>query len=175
MDSTDDSKMKPDSGPFLLALDPGRRKMAWAVFEGKQLFACGLVYVENLSLDDTLAYFVKNMADNFRGMDVCERAVVERMKAYNGKTGGGTSNDLLDLQALGSACGAKLAHNVEWVFASEWKGSRPKPVVQRKIWDVLSVAETAAVNDARDEVPKDKFHDVMDAVGIGLHAVGRLY
>ena len=63
------------------------------------------------------------------------------------------------------------AKSVRLVKPQQWKGSRPKEVDNRLTMGLLSDQErriVAAVN-----APPSLLHNVIDAIGIGLWAIGR--
>lgn len=82
----------------------------------------------------------------------------------------GDLNDLLDLSLMaGRIIGANSP--VTTIFPAEWKRQVPKDVMVERIKSFLTPEERLRV-----ELPtaKSKHHNVWDAVGIGLYAVGRM-
>jgi len=77
-------------------------------------------------------------------------------------------NDLLGL--VGVDCAVAMAYHESMdlvtVYPDEWKGQVPKKIMNERVWARLSSEE-------QENVTK-KDHNVLDAVGIGLHQLGRL-
>jgi hypothetical protein len=62
---------------------------------------------------------------------------------------------------------------VEYVEPHKWKGTIAKEVCHARIWSILSADEKATLAKVCEGVAPSKRHNVLDAVGIGLWAVGR--
>lgn len=79
-------------------------------------------------------------------------------------------NDILDVACVGAAVASHYSKLlVESVFPADWKGQVPKQIMTERIKRKLSTEEHAVV---RSVGAKD--HNTFDAVGIGLHYLGRL-
>lgn len=89
-------------------------------------------------------------------------------------------NDLFPMVGVGGALGALLPASVKLitVFPDEWKGDVDKFMMNGRVWGRLTPAERARVERLSDREPGDVKigldHNTLDAVGIGLHHVGRL-
>lgn len=184
MDTTEELKTletQKGSSPSddnVLAIDPGRKKLAWALFTNGKLNMAGVYRFkpnQNPDLNEIIAGFTKQLAQGFSELDLtpCSVAVVERMKVYPGKGSKGDQNYLLDLQAIGTAVGSKLAVNLRLVYPIEWKKNQPKDVSHRKIRSALSSEETTTLKEAEEDVGLTYLADLLDAVGIGLFQLGR--
>ncbi len=92
------------------------------------------------------------------------RAVCERM-TWRGRRSKATPQDLMDLNVIAGAMGT------EWVTPSEWKGHVPKDIHQPRILKALDARERALVLFVN---PPSLRHNAIDAIGIGLFALGRL-
>ncbi len=58
-------------------------------------------------------------------------------------------------------------------YPHQWKRNANKKQVEAVVWPALSVAERAVLRAALAGVAKGKQHNVIEAVGIGLKALGR--
>lgn len=158
-------------GYFLLCVDPGLR-------------GCGVAMFKEGTLVE--AAYVKNPVESGRGYaahaalgravckshSIAHRVVIEHPRVYPGSAQQkGDLNDLLDVVAVGAAV-ATFAHAAEvaTVFPSDWKGQVPKETMTERIRRSLTDAERAAIQ----KCPASLMHNVLDACGIGLHALGRL-
>ncbi len=133
----------------LLAIDPGEHT-GWAAFESDKLVACGL--------GSALAEHVR-------------KVVIELPQVYPQHPV--PPQDLIALAFLAGRYAGASAGEVYTVFPHQWKGNMPKDVCAARVRFNLLPGERAIV-DAID-VPKGQKHNVMDAIGIGLHAVGRVF
>ena len=168
--------------PRILAVDPGKRYAGVAMFEDGLLVACGRpdpgtrVQAPDHALALMTGEAVVAWADETT--EGSWAPVVEWMqhRGYRSKT----SHTLSELCAvagfvLGAAEGSGILAPV-----SEWKSTYPKTVHQPWILSALNAAELAILERATDRsvdqlraVSQDAASDVVDAVGIGLWAVGR--
>lgn len=100
-----------------------------------------------------------------------QRVVLEWPQVRAAGKGRGDPSDLLLLSGVDSAIGAELfPWDVRCVVPREWKGTIPPDVLISRVQDRLSEEERARV-----ALPaKSLAHNVWDAVGIALWAVGRL-
>lgn len=62
---------------------------------------------------------------------------------------------------------------VTYYEPSEWKGSVAKNVHHSRLWGHLGPAERALVAEVAAGMAPSKRHNMMDAIGIGLFALGR--
>lgn len=78
-------------------------------------------------------------------------------------------NDLLAL--VGVDCAIAMAYqetmNLVTVFPDEWKGNTPKKIMNARAWGRLSTDEQSRVDSPSN-------HNTLDAVGLGLHQLGRM-
>jgi hypothetical protein len=85
-------------------------------------------------------------------------------------------NDILTLAReagrVAGSCAAAGA-TVRWVKPAEWKGQLPKDVCHRRVRALLTDEERAILTRDCRGMPASKRHNVLDAVGIGLWALGR--
>lgn len=83
----------------------------------------------------------------------------------------GDLNDLLDLAAVVGYWEDRLrgSQDVKRVFPATWKGQVPKKIMNARVMAKLSEREAHTI---RHVGAKD--HNIIDAIGIGLWALGRL-
>lgn len=80
-------------------------------------------------------------------------------------------NDLPPLTAVQTATAALVRASLVCVTYEprEWKGTVDKTVMNRRVYERLSIPETGCIDDAGALT-----HNVLDAVGLGLKYLGRL-
>ncbi len=147
---------------MLLAIDPGS-DTGWALFDSaRRLVACGLgtpVLPPLAGLDEVLIECPRLRP---RGEKNPNAILVVARNA--GEWGG----------RYGDFCGT-----LRYVTPNDWKGSTPKDVSQKRSEGKLDGKELAIVERAFADAPgrnglaPSKRHNVWDAIGIGLHGVGR--
>lgn len=166
---------------ILLAIDPSIRSVGAALFRNGDLIAAARLTIKpNLTksmgerVQDArraIIQWVVEMVANYP-----DTIAFEWPQIY-AKDTPAVANAVVSMAAVGSAVAGKISHAVgvrvlTWVPRDIW-GQLPKcktgsalnsPRGQR-IWSRLSEAERAVVVDQ---------HDSLDAVGIGLHSLGRL-
>lgn len=146
---------------MLLAIDPGA-DAGWSLFAGGKLAACGL--------------HPKQPAPASRATS----ALIERPKIYPPPRQKARPRDVITL-ALRAGDWAGRIFEVsggrvvaQYVEPDEWKGGPVKKENHHpRIWARLDPAEQAIVSDAARGIAPSKRHNIMDAVGLGLYAVGR--
>ncbi len=163
---------------ILLAIDPGIRGCGVAVFDGGWLVHAD--YVVNPCREGNRAAEAASMASWVHGslwgrFDVTALAL-EWPRVYATRIASGASpgdpNDLLGLAAVSAGIAALYAPAAATSYCpSEWKGQMPKDVCQKRINARLNSRELAFVMAVK---PAGKRHNTWDAVGIGLHHLGRL-
>ena len=138
---------------FLYAIDPGVHMCGIAVFDDTRLIS---------------AFYGKLPEDG--NYSTCE-LIIEMPRIYPGSgQQKGDLNDLLNLAAVvGHNEALFSALRSRRVFPAQWKGQVPKKAMNQRILKRLSLFEAARIQSAGA-----KSHNVIDAVGIGLFACGRL-
>ena len=154
---------------IIAGIDTGLKRCGVAIFEDEKLTWAQLVCAEGLDSDpvvDMATGVVEAMPQK------ADRAVIETPQQYPNSPVPRES-----LEALSLVAGA-LSHNlpkstaVERIYPRVWKGQVPKAVMLRRIRAHLSAEEISVVTAL--DLPKSSVHNVWDAVGICLWAVGRL-
>jgi len=142
-------------GHVTLAVDPGK-DTGLAFFRGARLVGVQLV----------------DGADPPRigGIDAI---VCEIPHAGDGRA---TKSDIITLSVrAGLAIGAARAPGVtlRLVTPSDWKGQTPKDVSHARTLGLLDAQERAVLDAALGKIPRGRRHNILDAVGIGIWALGR--
>jgi len=162
-------------------LDPGIRKCGISLFHGQTLVFARTVKNPMRSGNDYAACRSMALAVSivFPRLNVLG---IEWPRVYTAgkqiKNGHGTDpNDLLPLVGVGTAVAA-LAPDAEIIryYPDEWKGQVEKIAMNIRVLGRLSEVERSLV-EAKDPdhgKPNAEGHDTWDAVGIGLHHLGRL-
>jgi hypothetical protein len=106
-----------------------------------------------------------------------ESVVIEKMVHYPGQHGAradAQANDLIDLTAASCLLAGSLKpREIRFVTPHEWKGSLPKEVCHARIQKKLTPAELGILAVASSKIRGSLVHNLWDAVGIGLFALGR--
>lgn len=164
----------------LVAIDPGRQGLGWAHFYKGRLDACGVVPALKATRSHTqpdlglaCAHAANWVSEALPGLPRhTARVVVERMAHYPGsKAADSKAADLLDLQAIGAFVAGRLNPLPPTYYTpKQWKGSTPKAIQGRRILAALGPEEWPAAEALKGA----KAHNALDAIGIGLHHLGRL-
>lgn len=151
-----------------LAIDPGVHKHACALFVGTHLAEVGW----NLRYDNV-------------------QSVAIEKPQFDGRP----ATALIDLAWAGALFAGSFGVPVRAFEPREWKKSVPKPIHHGRIWDALTNQEIDLLPDdtlgrlhaARAKLAKRpgkpgayyygnwEWHNILDAIGIGLYAVGRRF
>lgn len=172
----------------VISIDPGRKCFTlarWGAGELLEVLPLTATYVAGPSLlnpamsgSQQLSILANHYATQGRGP--ADVAVVERMVHYPGQRKDSRAaelakaSDLLELQALGAYVAGRIAREVAFISAAEWKGQAPKDVTTLRVVRELSESELATLQRGLNQVPKALAHNLYDAVGIGLKFAGRL-
>lgn len=163
----------------LLAIDPGKQGLAFALFRGTTLVSGGVH-----ALRGTLADQCEQAAAGARSIARAQpvqslTATVEEMVHYP-KPGMTTREqsakirDLLRLQAIGSAAAwASGAWAVTYRPPASWKGQISKSLCQERIAKRLSPEELARAQTIAKRYGA-RGHNLWDAIGLGLVELGRM-
>jgi hypothetical protein len=133
----------------LLAIDPGARS-GFAVFEGTTLVWCGISHPGVLV-----------------GEYVIEKPEYRKHERVD-------PNDLITLAIrVGEWRGRAIGEgaDVRLVTPMQWKGAVPKSIHHPRILASLEATERTILHDVK--CAATSMHNVIDAIGIGLFAVGR--
>lgn len=155
----------------ILSVDPGKNTCGVALFHGAQLVACGYPAPEVEDPFHTAVAVQDWLLANNRNTTL-EACVVEAQQIYHGPFKS-NPNDLLPLAYVSGAVHARVPAKLRvWVKPKVWTNSQPKAVREPKVLSALTPEERAIFD--RVKLPKDKKHNVLDAVAIGLFYLDRL-
>lgn len=158
----------------ILAVDPGLRFCGVAVGEEGRLIACALVESPQKTgrggtAWGAMARSVKAWADTYGEFD---RVRCETPMQYMPGNTAGKRIDPDDLMQIQGVVGALCAfYTVETIYPYQWKGQLPKLVGYNRVISKLDDTEKSLLNGAK--CAESKRHNIGDAVGIFLNAVGR--
>jgi hypothetical protein len=103
--------------------------------------------------------------------------VIELPQIYRGALMKGDPNDLVKVAVQVGRFAERLEEtcrkDVELVKPATWKGQIPKDVHHRRARARLLAEEVRVLERVLLGVPAAKQHNVLDAVALGLYAVGR--
>ena len=159
---------------ILFSVDPGTRFASLATFVDSELV--GVLGMDVQS--GTLAMRIRDMRAHpylsaFPATaEDDQRVVIELPRVYPGDVKG-DPNDLIDLAAVGGAFIPLGINGATFFYPRQWKGQMPKDVCQRRIEKVLQPIELSACERTMRRYRKGMHHNLWDAIGIGLHALGR--
>lgn len=154
-------------GSFI-SIDPGCDATGVALWDDAKLVSADLIESEKSG-----AYFVRDWRDiaigvrRFIRTTACLVAVIEFPVIYESRAKSKADpNDLLKLAGLVGAITQSLSLicPVKLVTPVQWKGQRPKSVIENRCLVELNNVEKSFV----PKLAKSKQHNVWDAVGIGL-------
>lgn len=166
---------------MILAVDPGLHGCGVSLWDRSELYAAayvpGAAGKESAEVVVGTALDARDWAVARLSGDRVTQVVVEWPRIYPGEREKDPMN-LLPLVGVGMAvCASFPSARFTRYFPAEWKGQLPKPV---KVTDVYVVAERVTLRlsvpeRARVVLPSalGLAHNVWDAIGIGLHHVGR--
>lgn len=147
---------------LLVAVDPGLRACGFASFwQGVLIWA---QYVENAYQGDDRVEMWRGAQVAFQRLEVApDMIVVEKPQIYQRSP---DPNNLVDLAIVaGMAVGSWPGAKAYAYWPHEWKGTVPKDVMIERIRSWLTPAELSTL----PALPKGKLHNVLDAVGLGIH------
>lgn len=165
----------------LIAIDPGVHSMAIAVFgDGGVLLDAWNEAAPMYSTDAFSRLLERWGSPSVRLINRLQshvrlernRIVGERQVVYPGAKGLKTNpNDLLDLaMCAGAFYGAlcvDMVATLSIVEPAEWKAQVPKEITRKRIETLLGSTEKVLIKKGGE------MHNVYDAIGIGLFALGR--
>lgn len=166
----------------LFTFDPGLRCSGIAYFEAGELKWASLAYPghdERPRDVDGALRMAEEVVDilpgrlKLKSCSLDSRLVYEKPQIY--KTRDVRPDDVMQLAYVNGAVGALLnIDRTEGVFAREWKGQIPKDVTHRRVRAELSDDETELIDSLESRFQKSLFHNLMDAVAIGMSDLERV-
>lgn len=149
---------------YLLAVDPGKNALGWALFRNGILERCG--YEVGGSPLENARQLEANLGVSFYP----DILIVEGQQVYGYSKI--DANDLLPLaecvgavKALMTGTHTEIVHPVP----SEWKGNVAKKVFTNRIREIIKARphDQAVVNRDLKAIPESLKHNPMDAIGLG--------
>lgn len=155
-----------------LTVDPGIRGCGTALFDASTLLRAA--YVRNPCKSGNGPHECREMAWQValwvKGYVPVREIIFEWPRVYTAAKLEGDPNDLPPLVGIDCAIAAFFPGvPVLRYFPEQWKGTTDKEVMNARVMSRLSDVERGRVEDAGHLT-----HNVLDAVGIGLHHIGRL-
>lgn len=143
----------------LIAIDPGVHYCGISHF-----YRGELQYAAYLDIDETYRVICDELP-------LAWLYAIECPRIYPQSRQKGDQNDLIDLARTVGGLERWCEGKINIIYPREWKGTVDADVMVKRIQERLSPEErkTAVLPSA-----KSKHHNVWDAVGIGLHVLGRL-
>lgn len=159
----------------LLAIDPGINGCGVAVFDaGKLVEACYVksdapTSVPAIERVQAMARWVQEYASSIWPVTGPAEIALEWPQVYTQGKLKGDPNDLLLLAAVDAAICARLERPATTYRPVEWKGALPKGAAfEARVMDRLTEFERKGIVRCGSLT-----HNVIDAIGIGLHHLGR--
>lgn len=147
--------------PRILAIDPGNCT-GWAFFRDGELMEVGVTQSD-----------ARNCPAVKLLLQGCEALTIELPQVYRAGLSKGDPNDLIKV-AVGVGRwverGAITGAAVTLVKPAEWKGQIPKDIHHKRITSLLTPLEFSRI----PAMSKDKAHNALDAMGLGLWTLKRL-
>ncbi len=156
---------------MIIAIDPSVRATGIAHFVNGA-FLSARVLVNQGDVREACTLVREHLA---RYASLVDALVIEVPRVYTGAKSTGDANDLISISLVaGAAIGAVQAScAVHLRHPHQWKGQQPKGVVSARSRESLDENERD-IFDALTRAYGAKAHNAFDAVGIGLHHLGRL-
>jgi hypothetical protein len=160
----------------LLSIDPGVTCCGWAYWRDGKLVLCGLSRTKEVGIEARIC------AHDFRRHWLYGQPdfiVIEKPEVYQQRFWKGDPRDLVELaMVVGGIIAQFPGVRVRAVFPKEWKRQVPKSVSESRTLAKLSEleknkSESPEVFGEPDTAPPSLLHNMMDAIGIGLWALGR--
>lgn len=153
------------------AIDPGTKALGWARADiGGRIVAagCSIAPPRIQELDARADYHARAI-----GLGSALTVWLESM-VWTGGARRTTAQTLIDVQTVGCLVAAKVGANVRLTRPDEWKASIPKEIHHERILEqVLDAGERAIVAAACARAGESNAKEVLDAVGILVHRLGR--
>lgn len=162
---------------MILALDPGLNASGCALFDSGTLQRAWLVRPYRESIDSNLQRIRRMARQIYACLPDFERNAISALvgewpQVYTAGKGKGDPNDLLPLAGVVAGVACLLPEHIRASTYSprDWKGTTDGDKFTEKIESRLTEEERTRIAPCAPGLR----HNVLDAVGIGLKAVGRL-
>ncbi len=151
----------------LVSIDPGTRFTGYAWFNDKRLVDCGIIKAKGLALMLVRCrYYFEECAHV-----VAPLAVIEKPQVYTQRKMKGDANDLITIALVAGYC-ASFFENSEFVLPRTWKGTVDKDVMCKRIVNRWMNEREQEILGSKG-IPKSQINNTIDAIGVGLHHLGR--
>lgn len=155
--------------PLCVAIDPGVRTAAFAVFQD------GVLTISAFLVSDCRRNLGNLLLAEVAAAGRPAKAMIERPTTYDTRHQKGDQEDISQLNITVGYLAATLeaadhALDIEFVEPRTWKGNIPKEVSKLRVERTLSEAEWGAI---RWPSAKGLRHNVTDAIHLGLWAFAR--
>ncbi len=149
----------------LVSIDPGVKFLGWAEFADKRLINCGLIKAGNLN---EILWRARNWFEDYADDFKC---VIEKPQVYTQRYLKGDPNDLITIALVAGYC-ASFFSEATFVLPRDWKGNVKKEVMCKRIVDRWMNERERELLDGQ-RIPKGQLNNTVDAIGVGLHHLGR--
>jgi hypothetical protein len=167
----------------LLAIDPGKRGSGVALFDKDTKELLRAAYVRNRCVDEDDLALCASMAHAIRWWHAelgvfapVTDVVVERPRIYTASKQRGKDGNWRDPNDLPPLFGVDVGVAVLFpnatprsCFPRDWTGTLDKPAMNARTLQRLTDVERGRIASE----PEHLYHNILDAIGIGLHFVGR--
>ena len=153
---------------MLISIDPGKKAAGVALFENNAL--CFAFLAQGELWEETAQQAIRTIKE-FAPVQVFLELVIEEMQVYADRKV--PSKDLIELsQQAGYFIGALRPNVAVSLYTpAAWKGQTPKDVMNKRIMNKLTPEELACIHWP---LAQSLRHNVKDAIGIGMHHIGRI-
>jgi hypothetical protein len=156
---------------MLVAVDPGLHHCGVSVWDGTGRLIDALLVKNTVDMPGPLNAqpMARAVAAEVALCD-CD-LVIEIPQVYSFGHSKGNPNDLIDLTAVAGACMGLAGGAVSYYLPRQWKGQVPKEISHARAMALLTDVEKTAIRLCR---PAGLFHNVLDAVALGLFHVKKI-
>ena len=153
----------------LVSIDPGTRFTGYAWFDGKRLVDCGIIKAKGL---DPMLVACRDYFGGFLSeLPLAALAVIEKPQVYTQRKMKGDANDLITIALVAGYC-ASFFEKSEFVLPRTWKGTVDKDVMCKRVENRWMDDYERALLDSK-HIPKSYVNNTLDAIGVGMHHLGR--
>jgi hypothetical protein len=156
---------------YLVAIDPGKKHNGYAIFELGVLIEADLVKGHGaLDAARNTARTVNSFPSGFN------KLVVEDQQLYRGVSRA-NPNDMLAVAYVSGALAALIPHTeLIQPMPRVWTKGKPKEIRHKILldWRASPLEDSELQLLSSIKLPKTLKHNVLDAVALGLYALGRL-
>lgn len=157
----------------MIAFDPSTRFTGWAAFTRGLLWDCGLIKAKGFDemLDRTKSFCSQGSTLYQGSLGSNSFAIIEKPQIYTRIKAKGDPNQMILLALIAGHIGA-LFNKREFITPNHWKGSVDKEVMCARVRSRWMNDDERALLAAK-RIPKSYINNTLDAIGIGLHHLGR--